>query len=183
MSICLNNEEKQLLLKIARDSISEYLMNGKTRKYNEIMLPPSLLQKAGAFVTYHRKGELRGCVGRFNSDRPLYIIVQNISITSATKDNRFKAIKREELPELNIEISVLSPLHQIFSKDEFDPDQHGIYIKKDGRIGTYLPQVAKSTGWTKEELLGHCARDKAGLHWNDWKEAKLFIYTAQVFRE
>ena len=183
MSIYLNNEEKQLLLKISREGISEYLMNGKIRKYNEISLPPSLLQKAGAFVTYHKKGELRGCIGRFNSDSTLYIIVQKMSISSATRDSRFKPIKLEELPEVNIEISVLSPLHQIYSEDEFDPDQHGIYIKKDGRCGTYLPQVAKKTRWTKEELLGHCARDKAGLQWNDWKDAELFIFTAQVFRE
>ena len=183
MYISLNSEEKKQLLKITRESISEYLTNGKIPKYEDSSFSPALLQKAGAFVTLHKKGDLRGCIGRFGSEEPLYSIVQRIGISSATKDHRFSVLQPEELPEVDIEISVLSPLKMIQSPDEFDPDKHGIYLKMEGRSGTFLPQVAKQTGWTKEELLGRCARDKAGLNWDDWKNAELFIYTAQIFSE
>lgn len=183
MEINLNTREKRLLLKIARDSISEFLIHGKIKYYSESSLPPSLLQTAGAFVTLHRKGKLRGCIGRFNSEDPLFRIVQKMAISSATRDHRFKPFSPEEIPEMLIEISVLSPLKKINSTDEFNPDIHGIYMEKEGKTGTYLPQVAKQTRWTKEELLGHCARDKAGLNWDDWRKAKLCIYTAEVFGE
>ena len=61
--------------------------------------------------------------------------------------------------------------------------KHGIYIKKDYRAGTFLPQVATQTGWSKEEFLGHCARDKAHIGWDGWKDADVFIYEALVFGE
>lgn len=183
MGIELNKDEKRLLLKIARDSIAEFLLNRETKKYDEISLPPALLQKAGAFVTIHKHRELRGCIGRFSKEESLYILVQKVGVLSATRDARFKPVTLEELPLVDFEISVLSPLQRIDSSDEFDPDKHGIYLKKNGRNGTFLPQVARQTRWTKEELLGHCARDKAGLNWDDWKNAELYIYTAQVFGE
>ena len=87
------------------------------------------------------------------------------------------------MKDIDIEISVLSPLRKIQSIDEFQLGQHGIYIIKGEHRGTFLPQVAEETGWTKEEFLGHCARDKAGLAWNGWKDAELYVYEAIVFGE
>ena len=89
----------------------------------------------------------------------------------------------EELEQVHIEISVLSPLRQISSPDELVLGRDGVLMVKDGRSGTFLPQVADETGWTKEEFLGHCARDKAGIGWNGWKDADLYVYQAEVFDE
>jgi AMMECR1 domain-containing protein len=74
-------------------------------------------------------------------------------------------------------------MKKITSVEDFIPGKHGIYIKKGNRSGTFLPQVAGETGWSREELLGHCSRDKAGIGWDGWKEAELFIYEAVVFSE
>ena len=91
--------------------------------------------------------------------------------------------KQPELEYIEIEISVLTPLQKISSIDEFELGKHGIYMKKDGHSGTFLPQVAEETGWSTEEFLGHCARDKAGIGWDGWKEADLYIYEAIIFGE
>ena len=85
--------------------------------------------------------------------------------------------------DIKIEISVLTPLKRINSPDEIILGKHGIYMKKGYNSGTFLPQVANSTGWTKEEFLGHCSRDKAGMGWDGWKTAELYTYEAIVFGE
>jgi AMMECR1 domain-containing protein len=92
-------------------------------------------------------------------------------------------VEASELEYIAIEISVLTPLTRISSIDEFRIGQHGIYMTKNGKSGTYLPQVAEQTGWTAEEFLGHCAREKAGIGWEGWKDADLFVYEAIVFGE
>jgi uncharacterized protein (TIGR00296 family) len=106
-----------------------------------------------------------------------------MTIAAASQDRRFAPVESPELPYISIEISVLTPLQKISSIDEFKLDQHGIYMTKDGRSGTFLPQVARETGWSKEDFLGHCSRDKAGLGWEGWKEADLYVYEAIVFGE
>jgi len=109
--------------------------------------------------------------------------VQDMTIAAATEDYRFSRVVSDELSTIDMEISVLSPLKLIKSIDEFELGKHGIYIKKGSRGGTFLPQVATETGWTKEEFLGHCAQDKAGIGWTGWKDADIYIYTAIVFGE
>ena len=106
-----------------------------------------------------------------------------MAISSSTKDYRFSSVEKEELSKIEIEISVLSPLKLIKSIDEIELGKHGIYIKKGFSSGTFLPQVAKETGWTKQQFLGHCAQDKAGVGWDGWKDAEIYIYTADVFSE
>jgi AMMECR1 domain-containing protein len=91
-------------------------------------------------------------------------------------------LEEDELSEMTIEISVLSALQQIKSEKEIQLGKHGIYIKKGNNTGTFLPQVAKKTGWNLEEFLGHCSRDKAGLGWEGWKSAELYVYEAVIFR-
>jgi hypothetical protein len=106
-----------------------------------------------------------------------------MAISAAVRDHRFPPVSDEEVGELVIEISVLTPLRRIQSVDEIELGKHGIYIKKGFNSGTFLPQVATETGWTLEEFLGHCARDKAGIGWDGWKDAELYIYEAYVFSE
>lgn len=179
----LTEEEKINLLKIARKTISDYLSGQKPEILDENKLPSNLLVQAGAFVTLKEKGQLRGCIGRFNPEESLYKVVQSMAIASATEDYRFTPVKQPELSKLEIEISVLTPLKKINSINEIVLGKHGIYIKKGGRSGTFLPQVATDTGWTLEEFLGHCAQDKASIGWTGWKDADIFTYEAIVFEE
>ena len=106
-----------------------------------------------------------------------------MAISAATRDYRFTPVKKEEIKDLELEISVLTPMKKIESIDEIVLGKHGIYIKKGGMGGTFLPQVATQTGWTKEEFLGHCSRDKARLAWDGWKDADIYTYEALVISE
>ena len=106
-----------------------------------------------------------------------------MAVAADTQDPRFTPVRPGELADITIEISVLTPMKKITSPEEFEPGKHGIYIRKGDHAGTFLPQVARETGWNRAELLGHCSRDKAGLGWEGWKEAELYVYEALVFGE
>lgn len=171
------------LLSIAHETMATYITQGKIPVVKTENLSPVLMTNAGAFVSLYKKGALRGCIGRFEPSEPLYKVVQAMAISSSTQDYRFSRVKAEEIPDIKIEISVLTPLKRIASEDEIVLGKHGIYIKKGSHSGTFLPQVASSTNWTLEEFLGHCARDKAGIGWDGWKTADLYTYEAIVFSD
>jgi len=137
----------------------------------------------GAFVTLKTDGNLRGCIGRFTTPDPLYQVVSQMAISSAFEDGRFIPLTKAEFGKIEIEISVLSPLRKISNINEIVLGKHGIYIKKEFRTGTMLPQVATENGWTIEQFLGYTSRDKAGLGWTGWKDAEIFIYEAVVLTE
>lgn len=179
----LTIKDKKDLLQIARKTINEYIRKGRIYKINPSSFSDNIKKHCGAFVTLHKNGRLRGCIGRFIADEPLYKIVQQMAIASSTQDYRFPKVRETEIDDLEIEISVLSPLRKIDSIDEIQLGKHGIYIKKGMASGTFLPQVATETGWNKEEFLGHCSRDKAGIGWDGWRDAEIFIYDAIVFDE
>jgi len=182
-SFNLSDEEKIGLLKIARNTISEYIGKKSMPQINEKTLTVNLLTPAGAFVTLKENGELRGCIGNFKPDGPLYKTIQSMAVASSTEDYRFSPVIESEISKIEIEISVLTPMRKIKSIDEIVMGKHGIYIRKGMQAGTFLPQVATETKWTKEEFLGHCAQDKAGIGWNGWKDADIYIYEALVFGE
>ena len=182
-SFSLSDEEKARLLDIARDAIERRLQNksfagGDTSGYSKRLKTPS-----GAFVSLHKNDRLRGCIGQFSATQPLYEVVQKMAVAAAFQDYRFDPVGQDEMNEIHVEISVLSPLKRINSIDEFELGKQGIYMKKGARSGTFLPQVAADTGWSKSEFLGHCARDKAGIGWDGWKDAELYTYEALVFGE
>lgn len=179
----LDENERKTLLEIARHTVVSYVENRQIPEVDPSSLTDDLKKPCGAFVSLHKEGKLRGCIGRFEPEEPLYKIVQLMSVASATQDSRFPPVSKEELKDIDIEISVLTPLKKIDSTDEIILGKHGIYIKQGFATGTFLPQVATETGWTKEEFLGHCARDKAGIGWNGWQEADLYTYEALVFSE
>lgn len=179
----LSETDKKNLLKIARNTLEEYIKNGATPKIDTSDFSNTIKQNCGAFVTLHKDGKLRGCIGQFTAKKPLYQIVQDMTKAASTEDYRFSKVTAAELESIDMEISVLSPLKLIKSVDEIEMGKHGIYLMKGNSGGTFLPQVATETGWTKEEFLGHCAQDKAGIGWNGWKDADIYIYTAIVFGE
>lgn len=175
--------DKKELIKVARHTLEIYLSTGDIPVVDAERFSREAKTPLGAFVTLKKNHRLRGCIGRFTSADPLYMVIQQMAIASATEDSRFSRVSREELDKLDIEISVLTPMKKIASPDEIILGKHGIYIKKGLRSGTFLPQVAAETGWTKEEFLGHCSEDKAGLGWNGWKDAEVYTYEALVFGE
>ena len=179
----LSDEEKRMLKDIALTSIKDSL-NGRgiaVANSSLFTLHSSLKQKCGAFVSLHKHGRLRGCIGHFGEDVPLHEIVAEMARAAAFEDPRFMPVTADELADIDIEISVLTPMRRIQSLDEFELHRHGIYIRKGYRSGTYLPQVADEVNWTKEEFVSHCAQDKAGIGWDGWKDAELYVYEAIVF--
>jgi AmmeMemoRadiSam system protein B/AmmeMemoRadiSam system protein A len=179
----LTQKDKEDLLNIARFTIEEYLNKGIIPKLDPGQFSENLKKSSGAFVTLNKKHRLRGCIGRFFSNEALYKVVQEMAIAAATQDYRFQQLTPDELNVVSIEISVLTPIKKLQSIDELKLGRDGIYIVKGKYSGTYLPQVATETGWTKEEFLGHCAQDKAGIGWDGWKNAEIFTYQAIVFSE
>jgi len=174
----LSDDDKAMLKKIAYESIRLSFF-GKT--YKPENLSPTLKMKCGAFVSLHKQGRLRGCIGHFGEDHTLGEIVAQMARAAAFEDPRFNSVRQSELDELDIEISVLTPMRRIKSLDEFVLGKHGIYIRKGWRSGTYLPQVADEVNWSKEEFVSHCAAEKAGIGWDGWKNAELYVYEAIVF--
>ena len=180
-SFTLSDDEKKTLKGIAFQSIKDSL-DGKPITQPSLHSNFSILNsKCGAFVSLHKFGRLRGCIGHFGEDYPLHEIVAKMAYAAAFEDPRFMPVTSDELADIDIEISVLTPMRRIRSIDEFQLHRHGIYIKKGFRSGTFLPQVADEVNWTKEEFLGHCAQDKAGIGWDGWRDAELYVYEAIVF--
>ena len=177
----LNDEEKRMLKDIALTSIKDSL-EGKRIAQPTLNSKLSILNsKCGAFVSLHKQGRLRGCIGHFGEDVPLHEIVAEMARAAAFEDPRFMPVTRDELDDIDIEISVLTPMRRIQNLDEFELHRHGIYIRKGYRSGTFLPQVADEVNWTKEEFVSHCAQDKAGIGWDGWRDAELYVYEAIVF--
>ena len=175
--------EKEQLIALARDNIRSLLYDKKRIPVNEETLPDVFRKPYGAFVTLKIRGSLRGCIGKFISSDPLYKVVMESSQSSAFEDPRFNPLTKEELSKTDIEITVLGPMKKISNIKEIVLGRHGIYIKKDYRSGTMLPQVATENKWSVEEFLGYTSRDKAGIGWDGWKEAEIYIYEGIVLEE
>lgn len=182
--IPFNPEEKKELFKIARQSIQAALKRKELPVFQ--VESEHLKEKRGAFVTLTNRGQLRGCVGRFDASLPLYKVVSQMAEAAAIHDTRFMfdPVTLHELDDLDIKISILSPLKKIESIDDIEIGKHGIWIKQGNHSGTYLPEVATELGWNKEEFLSHCCMEKAHLHPDAWKAgAEIYIYSSQVLDE
>jgi AmmeMemoRadiSam system protein A len=178
----LTDEEKQQLLELARKTISHKLQHGKAEDCQAV--EGNLAEPCGAFVSLHMHGNLRGCIGTFVSQRPLVNTIQEMAVSASQRDPRFPSMTPEELKDVDIEISVLSPLKEISDVSEIEVGRHGIYITKGFYSGVLLPQVASEYGWDRDTFLEHTCT-KAGLPPNAWKEkgTKIEIFEAQVFGE
>ena len=177
----LNAEEQAMLLQITRETLEQVLTDGTRPQYT--VDQPALLQPNGAFVTLKKAGQLRGCIGRMSSSQELYVTVQDVAIAAATEDARFPAVAKQELAEVDIEISVLFPMQYVEKLEEIQVGRDGLCISMGPFSGVLLPQVAIEQGWDREEFLRQvCA--KAGLPEDAWqKGAILYRFGAQVFGE
>jgi len=178
-------EEEQTLLRLARVTLTEWVERGSKKvDLSSFDLTPPLRRKLGAFVTLHSHGELRGCIGYVEPIKSLYETVMDNARHAATEDSRFPPVTKKELRDIDIEISVLSPMRKIAAVNEIVIGKHGLMLKKGlFNQGIFLPQVPVEQGWNLDQYLEGICR-KAGLPQGAWKEgAELSVFTAQVFGE
>ncbi len=178
----LNQDEKQRLLEIARGTIKDHVQ-GRRPASNQSDLE-GLSFERGAFVTIHRQGALRGCIGNFFSDQPLLSTIEEMAVAASSHDPRFPPVSAAELEELDLEISVLSPLRETEDVNEIQVGVHGIYIVSPRGRGVLLPQVATEYGWDRDTFLDQTCV-KAGLEPGCWRDpqTKVLVFSAQVFGE
>lgn len=170
-------------LKLARVTLEEYLKTQKIIDY--LPTQGELWLKIGAFTTLKQQNELRGCIGQFEPDKPFYQVVQETAISAAVEDKRFEPVSTGELNNLEIEISALSAKRPVKNFQEIKLGGNGVVIEFNGRSGTFLPQVAEETGWSLDEFLAELCGQKLGVKRDCYQDpsAKIYIYTAQVFKE
>jgi AmmeMemoRadiSam system protein A len=178
----LSTADKQLLLQAARDSIAAQL-KGKAATPVKAS-SPVLQEPRGAFVSLHRQGQLRGCIGYIEALKPLLQTVREMAPAAAFQDPRFGPLQADELADLEIEISVLSPMRLIQSTDEIEPGKHGLYIVRGLNRGLLLPQVATQYHWDRRTFLEQTC-GKAGLPPDAWKDPNthIYIFRAEIFAD
>jgi AmmeMemoRadiSam system protein A len=180
----LTDKQKNTLLSIARQTL-EAVTQGKALP--EAKSPdPVLNEFRGCFVTLTEKGQLRGCIGRFDADLPLYQMVAEMAESAALKDPRFNPVRPEEIPNIEIEITVFpeNPRKKITDIEEIEVGRHGLYIKQGRFGGTLLPQVASERGWDRITFLEQTCQ-KAFLPKDAWKDPRteIYIYPGEIFHE
>jgi AmmeMemoRadiSam system protein A len=179
----VNDAQKKVLLKTARDTVKAVLTGGALPKPKSS--DAELNARCGCFVTLKNQEQLRGCIGQFTSNKPLIELVVEMAKASVTGDPRFFSdpITADELEQLDVEISVLSPLQKTNDPLSLRLGVDGIYIKRGCTSGCFLPQVATETGWSKKEFLSYCCAHKAGLPADAWKDpqTEVYLFTAEVF--
>ena len=178
----LIEEEQRELLRIARATLREHARSGR--------LPPgkphrdTLLAPAAVFVTLHRDGDLRGCIGTTTADHPIYRAVQEMAIAAATRDPRFPPVTADEIAALDIEISVLGALRKVAGPEEIVIGRDGVVVEGRGHRGLLLPHVAVESGWDAHAFVERTCQ-KAGLPRDAWKsgDLELSVFPTQIFSE
>ncbi|PIS21729.1 hypothetical protein COY33_01970 [candidate division WWE3 bacterium CG_4_10_14_0_2_um_filter_42_7] len=186
----ISSGEKTALLRLARSSLQEFLEKGTRLWANDFASEdlrnfPIAEAKMGAFVTLLKNGNLRGCIGMIESEDPLWKTVAEMAVSAGVNDPRFPKVTLDELKDIEIEISLLTPKRKITSPSEIELGKHGVWLQKGIRRGVFLPQVATETGWSKEEFLNQLCSQKAGLPESCWKDkdTEIYVFEAEVFKE
>jgi len=177
----LSGDERSALLSIARGAIRHAIAG---EPFTAGDAPPTLRVPAGAFVTLKLHGELRGCIGMLEAERPLVDSVADAAVAAATRDRRFARLRPEELDDVSLEISVLGPFVEVGDPNEIVVGRDGLYLRAGLNGGILLPQVASERGWDREAFLDHLCL-KAGVPPGTWRrsDACLERFTAEVFGE
>ncbi len=178
----LDAQQQALLLALARETITA--ITAGTAPPDPPTDDPAFAQRRACFVTLHKEGMLRGCIGTLEATQPLGEAVVSAAASAATRDPRFLPVQASEVADLHIEISVLSPMREVADPEEIICGTHGVLVEQDGRSGVFLPQVATEQGWDRETMLTELCAHKAGLPADAWRTgARLYVFTAQVFAE
>lgn len=181
----LDKAAQEYLLRLARETLRRHLA-GKPLPdpvKEGHALPPKALDKYGVFVTIKKHGDLRGCIGSIVGTEPLYQGVIRNTVNAASHDQRFEPMSKAEEPQVEIEVSVLTPLKEVSGPMDIRVGRDGVVLEKGGRRALFLPQVAPEQGWDLETMLAHLSR-KAGLPSDAWKSGARFeVFQAHVFHE
>lgn len=175
----LSDKEKKELLTLAKDTIEEYVSSGSVVERN--IQNPQFKADGAVFVTIKKNGSLRGCIGNIQPVMSLYQSVIKNAIAASSSDPRFPPLKKEELKDISVEVSILSPLIPLKDTRNIQVGKHGLVIRKGAQSGILLPQVATEFGWDKDTFLEMVCM-KAGLPKSAWKEAELLTFTAEVIK-
>ena len=178
----LNESDRDALLRLARKTLEAHFADESAP-----VCPAShksLTEQKGAFVSLHRGAELRGCIGQLYPDRELSKVVQHCVLSAAMEDMRFVPVAQDEVGDLSIEISVLSPFRRVQNIDEIEVGRHGLYVVQGGFRGLLLPQVATQYRWDRKRFLEQTCL-KAGLSKSAWQDPQTVTYTfeAEVFSD
>ncbi len=178
----LTEAQKQVLIQVARASLEAAVQGQPPPELRTD--DPALLEKRGAFVTLKRQGQLRGCLGYVEGIVPLIEAVAENAAAAALRDPRFPPVRPNELPEIKLEISALTPLVPVEDPEDIQVGSHGLMVCLGPNRGLLLPQVPEEWGWEREEFLAQTCR-KAGLSPGSWKDpaAELYSFEAEVFGE
>ena len=178
----LDSKQKKILLRIARETVENTVTGSPQGDYD--IDDPVLNTECGAFVTIHNMGNLRGCIGNITATTPLWMTVMSMAIEASTRDPRFPPVTPDELEDIDIEISALSPIWKIKDINEIEVGRHGIIIRKGFNQGLLLPQVATENGFDRISFLEHTCH-KAGLDRNCYRDesCEIRIFSATIFGE
>lgn len=178
----LSSDAGVALVRAARATLQNYFHPGSVAEVS-LKEVPELSRARGMFVTLRKRGELRGCIGRIESDVPMAALLPAVTLDAALRDTRFSPLSVEELEQVRIEVSILTPPQPIRSVQEIVAGRDGVIVQQDGRSGVFLPQVWHETGWTRLEFLRELASQKAGLAPDAWSSAQLSTFQDQAFAE
>ena len=175
-----NAADRALLLRVARSAIAAHLTGGSPAAVGQSDV---LSRMGGVFVSVHRHGDLRGCIGHLAADLPLDQVIAQCAVAACSQDPRFPPVTAAELDDIDIELSILGPLEAISGPGDIEVGRHGLLVEQDRRRGLLLPQVATEWKWDAVTFLAQTCR-KAGLHADAWKRADhLWRFEAEVFGE
>jgi len=180
----MDDIRRRALLRLARETVRAQLAHERLPAIPDLECEEQ--EYGGVFVTLHHGKRLRGCIGEFRVGRNLPEAVQRMAL-AVLRDPRFtqSPVALRELPELSIEISVLSLMERTNTPELLEPGVHGVYLRQGSRSGCFLPQVATEQGWGAREMLSCCCTHKAGLVADAWKEpeTEVYLFTADVLKE
>jgi AmmeMemoRadiSam system protein A len=178
----ISEADKKKLLQLARASIRRHLTGEAIPSLEGAS--PLLGENRGVFVSLHRQGRLRGCIGYLEAVKPLEQAVVEMAAAAAFQDPRFRPLRAEELADLDVEISVLTPMQRLDRMENIEIGKHGLYIEKGSHRGLLLPQVAVEYRWDRTMFLEQTC-GKAGLSPQAWKDpdARIYTFTADIFSD